>query len=91
MNANQDLIEKNIPLVYVVIREYYPFLINDEDIIQCGMLGLCKAADKWREGTFSSYAKQCIKNEIRNELRLRQKFSVEVSLEKILEEDRDEY
>ena len=44
-----EFIEQNINLVYVVIREYYPMFISDEDIIQCGMLGLCKAADKWKK------------------------------------------
>ena len=91
MNDKQKFIEENMKLVYVIIREYYPTFISDEDIIQCGMIGLCKAANKWeKRGKFSSFARKIILDEIRNELRYRNKFSVEVSLDKVLEEDKDE-
>lgn len=91
MNNVKDFIEKNIRLVYFVINEYYPTLSKDEDIIQCGMLGLTKAANKWKEeGKFSSYARQCILNEIRSELKNRQKRKVEISLESLMESNKDD-
>lgn len=91
MTNRSDFIEQNIPLVYVVIREYYPFLESDEDIIQCGMVGLCKAAKKWEQkGKFSSFARKIILDEIRTELKQRQKHAVEISLERLLEGDKDD-
>ena len=91
MNNKQDFIEENINLVYVVIREYYPNFISDEDIIQCGMVGLCKAASKWeKKGKFSSFAKKCILNEVRDELKDRAKRKVEISLDRLLESNKNE-
>lgn len=82
MNKKQ-LIEDNIKLVYHLVNRHYPTFIGDEDIIQCGMLGLCKAADKWDENksAFTTYAGKCILNEINNEFRYRKKNSGVLSLE----------
>ena len=79
----QQLIEDNLKLVYHVIHKYYPSNANDEDIIQCGMLGLCKAADKWDEtkSQFSTFACSCIKNEIKLEFRRRSKHHGILSLD----------
>ena len=86
-----EFIEQNINLVYIVISEYYPMFISDEDIIQCGMLGLCKAADKWKKkGKVSSFARAVILNEVRQELKRRQKYNVEISLDRLLEEDKND-
>ena len=80
---NNNLVEDNMNLVYFLIRTYYPTFIQDEDIIQCGMLGLCKAATTWEEdkSTFSSYASYCILNEVRNEFKRRKKHSSQLSLD----------
>lgn len=74
-SERDKLIEDNIKLVYFVLNKYYPTYIHDEDIIQIGMIGLCKAADKYDgdKGTFSTYAVIVIQNEIRREFRNRQK------------------
>lgn len=73
--TKQQLIEDNMKLVYHLIHREYPTYINDEDIIQCGMLGLCKAADKWDESKskFSTFAMFCIRSEIQMEFRKRAK------------------
>ena len=74
-SERDKLIEDNMNLVYFVIRKYYPTFINDEDLIQTGMIGLCKAADKFdpERGTFSTYASVLIRNEIRKEFMRRYK------------------
>lgn len=79
----KQLIEDNLNLVYHIVNKYYPTYIHDEDIIQCGMLGLCKAADKWDEGKsqFSTFACHCILNEIRMEFRKRAKHQNILSLD----------
>ena len=79
----QDRIDTNMSLVYYIIHKYYPTFINDEDIVQSGMVGLCKAANTWDEekSTFSTYASICILNEIRIEFRKRKKHQGVLSLD----------
>lgn len=79
----QQLIEDNINLVYFVVHTYYPTFANDEDIIQCGMLGLCLAADAWdaEQGAFSTFATRCISNQIIKEFRARKKHNGVLSLD----------
>jgi RNA polymerase sigma factor (sigma-70 family) len=79
----QQLIEDNMKLVYYIVRRDYPTYIADEDIIQCGMLGLCRAAEKWDEtkSKFSTFASKCIKNEIGQEFRRRAKHQGILSLD----------
>lgn len=84
------LIEDNMKLVYTAVNKYFPVLKHDEDIIQTGMVGLVKAADKWDEkrGKFSTFATNCICNEIRIELRNRNKHKGILSLDyEIADED----
>jgi RNA polymerase sporulation-specific sigma factor len=83
MRNVQQLIEDNINLVYFVINTYYPTFRQDEDIIQCGMLGLCESANTWSEdkGLFSTYASRCISNRIIQEFRSRKKYKGTLSLD----------
>ena len=62
-------------LVYFIVNTYYPASANDEDIIQAGMEGLCRAANTWdgESTTFSTYASRCILNSICIEFRKRKK------------------
>ena len=79
----QKLIEDNMNLVYSLVSKEYPTYINDEDIIQCGMLGLCKAAEKFDDGKskFATFAWRCIRNEIADEFRKRSKHQGILSLD----------
>lgn len=79
----QQLIEDNMNLVYALVSREYPTYLQDEDIIQTGMLGLCMAADKWDESKakFSSFAYSCIRNAILNEFRRRNKHQGVLSLD----------
>lgn len=79
----QKLIEDNMKLVYFLINKHYPNCSNDEDIIQCGMLGLCRAAETWDESKslFSTYAGKCILHEIYAEFRKRRKLNGQLSLD----------
>lgn len=89
---NQKLIDENIELVYYIVHKHYPTFVDDEDIIQCGMLGLCKAANTWDENksTFSTYAGKCIRNEINYEFRNRKKHQGVLSLDYEYSNDSDE-
>lgn len=79
----QKLIEDNINLVYFVIHKHYPTFRQDEDIVQCGMVGLCQAANAWDEakGTFANFAINCINNEIIREFTKRKRQPLNLSLE----------
>ena len=90
MNDDQrKLVEDNLNLVYYIVSHDYPTFIHDEDVIQSGTLGLCKAAMKWEEGksAFSTYACRCIKNEIRQELRQRRPHLEVLSLDHPIGDD----
>ena len=83
MQNVQQLIEDNMNLVYWVIRNRFPRYITDEDLVQVGMLGLCKAANAWDEskGIFSSFAVKGIHFEIYKEFERRNKHKVTYSLD----------
>lgn len=83
MSTRQQLIEDNMNLVYSLVSKEYPTYLYDDDIIQCGMLGLCKAAEKWDESKsgFSTFAWRCIRNEIVSEFRRRAKHQGVLSLD----------
>lgn len=69
----ETLVVENRKLVYFLLNRYYPTFRYDEDLKQCGMIGLIKAAKSYNleDDRFSSFASKCILNEIRNELRNR--------------------
>lgn len=70
-------------LVYSLVSKEYHSHLCDEDIIQAGMLGLCKAADSWDEsrGNFSTFAWCCIRNSIIDEFKQRTKHQGVLSLD----------
>lgn len=70
-------------LVYSLISREYPQYIHDEDIIQSGMLGLCRAAELWDESKskFSNYAWYSIRTAIIGELNSRAKHKGVLSLD----------
>ena len=88
MNKN-ELIEQNMSLVYHLVRKYYPRLIGDEDIIQCGMLGLVEATKDFdpEKGAFSTYASSKILGNIKSEIRSRMKHNGVLSLDYEISDD----
>ena len=88
-NERDNLIENNMNLVHFIIGKYYPTYRYDEDLVQCGMIGLIHAADRYDaiKGKFSTYASHCISNEIRRELKRRDKYRNEVSLDALMDSD----
>ena len=85
---NDDLIIRNIPFVYHILHKYYPTYVKDEDIIQCGMLGLVKASQHYDEskGKFSTYAGVIIRREIYKEIKRREKDKNTISYEALIGE-----
>ena len=65
-NEIDKLITNNMGLVYHVVQTHFPTFSHDEDIIQIGMVGLCRAGNTWdaTKSKFSSYACMLIYQEI---------------------------
>lgn len=89
MSEQNSLVESNIKLVYYTISKYYPTFIHDEDVIQSGMEGLCRAAKYYNteRGKFTTLAVFCIRNEIRAELKSRIKHNEVYSLDTAYQND----
>ena len=72
--AREDMVEELIrryrPMVYAAARRLAPWLREDEDLLQCGLIGLWKAAEQWDESRpFPSLARRCVENEMYSYLR----------------------
>lgn len=70
--AREELVEKNIGLVWCVVKRFYGRGADPEDLFQIGSIGLLKAIDKFDlsyEVQFSTYAVPMISGEIRRFLR----------------------
>lgn len=84
--SRDKLIEDNMNLVYYLINRYYPNYNKDEDVIQEGMVGLVKAADRWDEskGKFSTFASKCILNQIKRYFIVQSRHFYQLSLDTVL-------
>lgn len=66
----EQLIHKHKRMVYWVARRHFPSCRADPDLLQCGLIGLWRAAQSWdQDKPFAPYAAVCIKNAMRNHLR----------------------
>lgn len=85
--SRDELITENMNLVHATLHRYYPTFAYDDDLIQCGMLGLVRAADTYdaSKSKFSTYATRVIVNELRKEFRQRFKPRETVSLSQEIE------
>lgn len=70
-----EMIKDNEKLVYFVIHRYFPGFHDDEDVVQCGCIGLWRACANYdsTKGKLSSFATSCVKNAIGAELRSRER------------------
>lgn len=90
--SKQNLIEDNMNLVYFVIHKHYPTFIKDEDLVQEGFCGLCKAAEMYDESkgiAFSTYASKAILNHIKWYFTRQMKHNGVYSLDKEVLEHKD--
>lgn len=85
--SRDDLIVENMPLVYFCLNKYYPSFRNDEDLVQCGMIGLIEAVDNRDNAKhkFSTYAMSIIRNHMAKELKRRVEEPKTVSLDQMME------
>ena len=90
--AREKLILHNLRLVSHIVKKYYSTAKSQEDLISIGTLGLVKAVDSFKHSSgarFATYASKCIQTEILMHFRSQKKFSYEVSLNDVIDVDRD--
>lgn len=65
-NARKEIIEHNIRLVISIARSFRNYPYETEELVSVGTIGLMKSIDKFDEnkGTFATFARRCIENEI---------------------------
>lgn len=83
MDDINKAIEENTPLVYYIIRKYFPTFIHDDDIIQSGLIGLWKSLinfDSTKNVKFATFATKVIMNDINMEIRKRRKSRLDISM-----------
>lgn len=88
-----DLAIKNIKTVYYVVNKFTAYSVTQDDLISAGMLGYAKALKKFnpnRGVKFSTFAINCIKNEIRFCLRKENRhYKNHISLSTVKYEDKN--
>ena len=84
----QKLVEENVGLVYYYV--YAKLKMQDEDLIQDGMVGLCVAADRYKDADknkFKKFAMRYISGYIKNSLNKRSKIAESLCLEQVLKKE----
>lgn len=93
VEEKNELAEGNINVVYHVAKGFSNTGIDSEELISIGLLGYAKALESYRTNRntkFSTYAINCIKNEILYILKKEKKHRVHnVSLNKVLSTDKN--
>ena len=92
MAAREKLILHNLRLVAHIVKKYFVSCKNQEDLISIGTIGLIKAIDSFdiTNGTrFATYASKCLQNEILMYFRAQKKTQCEVSINDMIDIDKD--
>jgi RNA polymerase sporulation-specific sigma factor len=90
--CKQRLIEHNLRLVVYIARRFENTLINLEDLISIGTIGLIKAVGTYRRDKnikLATYASRCIENEILMYIRRTANQKTEISLDEPINMDYD--
>jgi len=92
IEARDKLIEHNLRLVVYVAKKYETNIVNLEDLISIGTIGLIKAINTFKcdkNIKLATYASRCIENEILMFLRKKSRMKAEVSFDEPLNVDYD--
>ena len=90
--ARNKLIEHNLRLVAHIVKKYETKLIDTDDLISIGTIGLIKAIDSYsldKSTRITTYAARCIENEILMYFRTNKKNNNTVSLNDSIGFDKD--
>ena len=92
LEARDKLIEHNLRLVVYVAKKYETNIVNLEDLISIGTIGLIKSISTFKLDKnikLATYASRCIENEILMYLRKKSKMKAEISFDEPLNVDYD--
>lgn len=91
-NAKNMLIEHNLRLVAHIVKKYSGSLVEQDELISIGTIGLIKAVstfDYTNGARFATYASKCIANEILMTFRAIKKNSADICMNEPIEMDKD--
>ena len=89
-DARKKLVEKNLRLVVYIAKKFENSMLNIEDLISIGTIGLMKAINSFnidKNIKLATYASRCIENEILMYLRKTQKLKTEISIDEPINTD----
>lgn len=92
MDARNKLIEHNLRLVAHICKKYESKLLDSDDLISIGTIGLIKAIDSYnldKSTRITTYAARCIENEILMYFRSNKKNNNVISLNDSIGYDKD--
>jgi len=89
-DARKKLVEKNLRLVVYIAKKFENSMLNIEDLISIGTIGLMKAINSFnlnKNIKLATYASRCIENEILMHLRKTQRLKTEISIDEPINTD----
>lgn len=90
--AKDKLIEHNLRLVHYIAQRYQSTIVEKEDLISIGTIGIIKAANSYdldKNIKFATYASRCIENEILMYLRKYNKLQKNISMDQGISFDKE--
>lgn len=89
-NAKKILAEHNLRLVAHIMKKYYSYCDDSDELLSVGSVGLVKAVNSYNPDKgvrFATYAARCIDNEILMFFRNQKKTSLDISFDEPIETD----
>ena len=90
--CRNKLIEHNLRLVAHITKKYDTKLIDNDDLISIGTIGLIKGVDTYKDNKnvrITTYCARCIENEILMYFRKNNKYSKDISINEAVGFDKD--
>ncbi|MBR5370350.1 MAG: RNA polymerase sporulation sigma factor SigK [Bacilli bacterium] len=92
VTCRNKLIEHNLRLVAHITKKYDTKLIDNDDLISIGTIGLIKGVDTFKDNKkvkITTYCARCIENEILMYFRKNNKYSKDISINEAVGYDKD--
>ena len=92
IECRNKLIEHNLRLVAHIVKKYDTKLVDNDDLISIGTIGLIKGVDSFKDKKgvkITTYCARCIENEILMYFRKNNKYSKDISINERVGFDKD--
>lgn len=92
IDCRNKLIEHNLRLVAHIAKKYDTKLVDNDDLISIGTIGLIKGVDTFKDKKgvkITTYCARCIENEILMYFRKNNKYSKDISINEAVGYDKD--